>query len=45
VEQVPMYATLDWFNIFMEYNVPEIADKVVEMNADADVNALRLRIV
>jgi len=35
----------DWFNIIMDQNVPELADKVAQMNAEAGVNALRLRIV
>jgi len=35
----------DWFNPIMDQNVPELADKVAQMNADAIVNALRLRIV
>jgi len=35
----------DWFNIIMDKNVPELADKVAKLNADAAVNALRLRIV
>lgn len=35
----------DWFNFIMDQNVPELADKVAQLNADAGVNALRLRIV
>ncbi len=34
----------DWFNTIMDQNVPELADKVAQMNADAGVNALGLRI-
>jgi hypothetical protein len=29
----------------MDKNVPELADKVAQLNADAAVNALRLKIV
>ena len=36
---------VDWFNTIIDKNVPELADKVAQMNADATVNALRLRIV
>ncbi|MHC1773842.1 MAG: hypothetical protein AB9834_00375 [Lentimicrobium sp.] len=36
---------VDWFNIIMDQNVPELADKVAQLNADAAVNALRLRVV
>lgn len=36
---------VDWFNKVIDKNVPELANKVAEMNADAAVNALRLRIV
>jgi len=35
----------DWFNTIMDKNVPELAGKVAQLNADAAVNALRLRIV
>ena len=35
----------DWFNSIMDRNVPELADKIAKVNADAAVNALRLRIV
>lgn len=36
---------VDWFNTVIEKNVPELADKVAELNANAAVNAARLRIV
>lgn len=36
---------VDWFNPVIDKNIPELADKVAQMNADAAVNALRLRIV
>lgn len=35
----------DWFNIVVDHNTPELADKIATINADAVVNALRLRIV
>ena len=34
----------DWFNPIIEANVPQLADDVARVNADAAVNALRLRI-
>jgi len=35
---------VEWFNPVLDKYVPELADKVVEMNADAVVNALRMRV-
>lgn len=35
----------DWFNQLLDQHVPELADKVAQMNADAAVNAMRMRIV
>ena len=35
---------VDWFNTVIDKNVPELADKVAEMNADAAVNATHLKI-
>ncbi len=36
---------VDWFNIIIDKNVPELADKIAELNANAAVNAIHLRIV
>jgi len=35
----------EWFNPVLDKHVPELADKVAKMNADAAVNAIRMRIV
>lgn len=36
---------VNWFNIIIDQNVPELADKIAQANLNAAVNALRLRIV
>ena len=35
----------EWFNPILDQNVPELADKVAQLNANAAVNAMRMRIV
>ena len=35
---------VEWFNPVLDKYVPELADNVAKMNADAAVNALRMRI-
>ncbi len=35
---------VEWFNPILDSNVPELADKVAQMNADAAVNATKMRI-
>lgn len=35
---------VEWFNPVLDKHVPELADNVAKMNADAAVNALRMRI-
>lgn len=35
----------EWFNPVLDQHVPELVDKVTTMNADAAVNALRMRVV
>ncbi len=35
---------VDWFNVVIEQSVPELADKIAQVNADAAVNAARMRI-
>jgi len=35
---------VEWFNPILDQHVPELADKVAKMNADAVVNALRMRV-
>ncbi|KAF0198404.1 MAG: hypothetical protein FD166_1457 [Bacteroidetes bacterium] len=35
----------EWFNPVLDQHIPELADKVAQMNADATVNAMRMRIV
>jgi len=34
----------DWFNPLLEQNLPELADKLAEINADAVLNATRMMI-
>ena len=36
---------VEWFNPVLNMHVPELADKIAEMDANAAVNATRLRIV
>ncbi len=35
---------VDWFNNIVKNNVPELADRVAAINADAAINAIRMRI-
>lgn len=35
---------VEWFNPILDANVPELADKIAVMNADAAVNATKMRI-
>ena len=35
---------VDWFNSILDNNVPELADRVGQINADAAINAARMRI-
>jgi len=35
---------VDWFNAILEANVPELANRIAEINADAVVNAGRMKI-
>ncbi|MCX6231156.1 MAG: hypothetical protein NTZ33_06390 [Bacteroidetes bacterium] len=35
----------EWFNPIMEHTVPELADKLAVVNADAAVNATRMKII
>jgi len=36
---------VEWFNPVLEKCIPELADKIVEINADAAVNATRMKII
>lgn len=40
----PARQPVDWFNAVMDQHVPELANKIAVINADASINALRLRI-
>jgi len=40
----PVRVPVDWFNVVIEANVKKLADQIGEINADAAVNAIRMRI-
>lgn len=40
----PVRAPADWFNPIIDLNVPHLANQVAEINADAAVNAFRMKI-
>jgi hypothetical protein len=35
---------VEWFNPVLEKHIPELADKIAEINADAAVNATKMKI-
>lgn len=35
---------VDWFNPVIDHNLPELVEKVTQINADAVVNAIRMKI-
>ena len=41
----PPRVPVDWFNVIVNHNTEELANKVAEINANASLNAMRLRIV
>ena len=36
---------IEWFNLVLEKYIPELADQIAEINADAAVNATRMKIL
>lgn len=41
----PGRSPVDWFNVIINHNTEDLANKVADINANASINALRMRIV